>query len=446
VADDDSAEVEPPRLAPIEVVGRDELADFARAFGRVQETAARLVERQVVSRRNVAMMFRHVGRRTQNLVGRQISLIDRLESEETEPNRLRELYRLDHMSSRLRRSASSLVVLSGATTSDEHVAPAAIDDVVRLGLAEIEDYTRVDIDIRTPVRVAPALINDLVLLLAELMENATGFSPPGTRVVVSAVSTPDGARISVIDQGLGMSPDQFTEENARLTRRERLDLAPTEVLGLFVVGRLARRHGLQVVLSPTAGGGVTAAVDLPAALLTDRSVAPAVPFAPRVGPAPAPTAPLAFAVDPQAIDRAARTMRELRPWNAFDTAGRTATDIRTADVRTTDVRTTDVRTPDIRTVDVRATGVRPADVRSHPPIPTQRTAPSTADASTVGQPSSTLNRRVPGATLQSLQAAGPARPASMATPSADEARDSLAQFESGVARAMRDMDQGEGSQ
>jgi hypothetical protein len=138
-------------------------------------------------------------------------------------------------------------------------------------------------------------------------------------------------------------------------------------------------------------------------------------------------------------------MRELRPWNAFDTAGRTATDVRTADVRTAEIRAVDVRATDIRTTDVRTPDVRTADIRSVPPIPTQRAASSSAGASTVGQPLSTLNRRVPGATLQSLQGTGPARAASMATSSADDARDSLAQFESGVARAMRDMDQGEGS-
>jgi signal transduction histidine kinase len=456
VADDDSPEAAPPSLQPIEVVGRDELADFARAFGRVQETAARLVERQVASRRNVALMFRHVGRRTQNLVGRQISLIDKLEAQETEPDRLRELYRLDHMSSRLRRSASSLVVLSGASSTDEHVAPLAVDDIVKLGLAEIEDYTRVDIDIRTPVRIAPALINDLVLLLAELMENATSFSPPGTRVVVVAESTSDGARIAVVDHGLGMSPDQITDENARLTRRERLDLAPTEVLGLFVVGRLARRHGLHVALSATPGGGVTASVDVPSHLLTER-LAPAVQLTPRsapvplpagptpalpsaspapAGPTPVAAGPMAFAADPGALDRAARTMRELRPWNAFDLATRP-----TSDLGTTNLGTPGLGTPGLGSLDA---------VPLIPSIPHQRTTdvpavtPTWAGGPAVDRPLSTLHRRVPGATLQSLEGTGPARPVPMAPSSADQARDSLAQFESGVARAMRELDRDEG--
>ncbi|MBO4162195.1 sensor histidine kinase [Micromonospora antibiotica] len=267
VADDESETVPPVRLDPVDVGARDEIGDLARAFERVQNTAARLVERQVASRRNVAQMFGHVGRRTQNLVGRQIALIDRLEQQETEPGRLEHLYRLDHISSRLRRNAGSLVVLSGAAGDDAHVAPVPVADVVRLALGEIEDYTRVDVRVPPEVVAVPAIIGDLVLALAELMENATVFSPPHTRVVVAAEPTDDGTRLAVIDQGIGMSEQRMAEENARFTRRERLDLAPSEVLGLFVVGRLARRHGWTVELTPTAGGGVTASLVLPGSAL-----------------------------------------------------------------------------------------------------------------------------------------------------------------------------------
>ncbi|WP_107079863.1 ATP-binding protein, partial [Micromonospora sp. MH33] len=272
VVDDEVETVPPVRLDPVDVGAerRDEIGDLARAFERVQHTAARLVERQVAGRRNVAQMLGHVGRRTQNLVGRQIALIDRLERQETDPGRLEHLYRLDHISSRLRRNAGSLVVLSGATGSDGHVAPAPLADLVRLALGEIEDYTRVDVQVPPGVSAAPATAGDLVLALAELMENATAFSPPHTRVLVAAEQTDAGARLTVVDRGIGMTEERLAEENARLTRRERLDLAPTEVLGLFVVGRLARRHGWTVRLAATAGGGVTAHLDVPAALLVVR--------------------------------------------------------------------------------------------------------------------------------------------------------------------------------
>ncbi|MFK3985040.1 nitrate- and nitrite sensing domain-containing protein [Micromonospora sp. NPDC050397] len=274
IADDESESSNPIRLDPVDIRARDEIGDLARAFDRVQGTAARLVERQAASRRNVAQMFGHVGRRTQNLVGRQIALIDRLEDQETDPTRLQHLYRLDHVSSRLRRSASSLVVLSGSAGADGHVAPMPLGDVVRLALGEIEDYTRVDVQVRVDVGVAPAVIGDLVLTLAELMENATAFSPPHTRVTVSGELVEGGVKLTLVDHGIGMTVERLTEENARLTRRERLDLAPTEVLGLFVVGRLARRHGWRVTLAATSGGGVTVELEIAERLLVARRTEP----------------------------------------------------------------------------------------------------------------------------------------------------------------------------
>ncbi|MFE9954810.1 nitrate- and nitrite sensing domain-containing protein [Micromonospora sp. NPDC005299] len=328
VVDDEAETVPPVRLDPIDIGARDEIGDLARAFERVQRTAARLVERQVAGRRNVAQMFGHVGRRTQNLVGRQIALIDRLERQETDPGRLEHLYRLDHISSRLRRNAGSLVVLSGATGSDGHVAPVPLADLVRLALGEIEDYTRVDVQVPPGVSAGPATAGDLVLALAELMENATAFSPPHTRVLVAAEQTGGGARLTVVDRGIGMTEERLAAENARLTRRERLDLAPTEVLGLFVVGRLARRHGWSVRLAATAGGGVTAHLDIPAALLVVRrperagaAVArAAVPSRerralPESARTPAVDEPTGF--DAALLSRASRSLEAGESWNAF---------------------------------------------------------------------------------------------------------------------------------
>ncbi|MFJ1538454.1 nitrate- and nitrite sensing domain-containing protein [Micromonospora chalcea] len=323
VADDESESVPPVRLDPVEVSARDEIGELARAFDRVQHTAARLVERQVAGRRNVAQMFGHVGRRTQNLVGRQIALIDRLERQETDPGRLEHLYRLDHISSRLRRNAGSLVVLSGATGSDGHVAPVPLADVVRLALGEIEDYTRVDVEVPPGVAAAPAIVGDLVLTLAELMENATSFSAPHTRVVVTGELTDGGARLVVVDHGIGLTEERMAEENARFARRERLDLAPTEVLGLFVVGRLARRHGWQVRLTPTAGGGVTATLEVPAASLVVRRAEPVFATATGAAVPPGGHERGPAAVDPPAgfdaelLSRATRSMSSGNPWNAF---------------------------------------------------------------------------------------------------------------------------------
>jgi signal transduction histidine kinase len=306
VADDESNTLEPIRLETVSVSAQDEVGELSRAFERVQSTAARLVERQAQSRRNVAEMLGHIGRRTQNLVGRQISIIDGLESDETDSSRLSELYRLDHIASRLRRNAGSLVVLSGASDAGGHFAPLPVVDVARLALAEIESYTRVDISIPDDVFVPPAIVNDLVLVLAELMENATVFSPPHTRVTVTAA---DGV-VRIVDHGIGLSEERIAEENRRIAQRERLDLTPSEVLGLFVVGRLARRHGFSVVLSPTPNGGVTVHVDLSehvvlapterldaiaaaAPSLPDRAATPALPSrAPAAGGPTLPSMPL----------------------------------------------------------------------------------------------------------------------------------------------------------
>ncbi|MEV4660423.1 sensor histidine kinase [Micromonospora echinofusca] len=482
VADDETEGVAPVRLDPVDVRARDEIGDLARAFDRVQSTAARLVERQVAGRRNVAQMFGHVGRRTQNLVGRQLALIDRLERQETDPDRLEHLYRLDHISSRLRRNAGSLVVLSGSAGADPHVAPVPLGDVVRLALGEIEDYTRVDVRVPPGVSVAPGAVGDLVLALAELMENATVFSPPHTRVTVDGEQTGSGARLTVVDRGIGMTRERLAEENARLTRRERLDLAPTEVLGLFVVGRLARRHGWTVRLAPTAGGGVTAHLEVPeTSLVIHRAeragvavARAAVPARDRRSPADAPEATRAHAADapgaarlyaavvevpearaavgtvPEAppsgfdaalLSRATRSMESGAPWDAFSSGGEPEAP---ADAAPPGIRQ---RVPGatLRPADppvvgpVEAGGADPAAARAlveavESGVRRAERGGRTPDGTVPGR----LTRRVPGANL----AATPARqPDSPHPGNPDEVRDLLTEFEAGVARALREVSQ-----
>ncbi|MDQ7907217.1 nitrate- and nitrite sensing domain-containing protein [Phytohabitans sp. ZYX-F-186] len=431
VADEDADdEAEPIHLEPVDVRSADEIGDLARAFDRVQTTAARLVERQVSSRRNVAQMFGHVGRRTQNLVGRQIALIDRLEQEETDPQRLQQLYRLDHVSSRLRRNAGSLVVLSGsagASGAEEHITPLPLADVVRLALGEIEEYTRVDVQVPGGIAVSPALTGDLVLLLAEVMENATVFSPPHTRVTVTAMATGHVVRLRVVDHGLGLSPERIDEENARLARRERLDLAPTEVLGLFVVGRLARKHGLAVSLSETPGGGVTVTVDIGQDHLVRSAIPEPEPVPPPQPPKPARglasvrqlhAAPPAGQEEPAiveravaraivatadqdsafnvlALDRATRTIGSGRTWNAF--------------------------------------APRPAT----PPVPVMEPAPAAppAAAPPTAPTHSGLRQRVPGAQLPEGTAAVAERAPAPTGVDAATARALVEEFEAGVRRA-----------
>jgi signal transduction histidine kinase len=279
VADSDTPESVVPKLASVNVDSSDEIGELATAVNRVQATAALLLERQVSTRANVATMFANIARRTQNLVGRQLQLIDELERNERDPQLLERLYQLDHVATRLRRSADSLLVLSGTIDQTLSSTPTRLPDVIRSALAEIEGYRAVELGPISDVAVVADVVGDLRLLLAELLENATNFSPPGSPVQVTAVLEHD-CRIAVVDHGLGMSPARLVEENRRLVERERLDVVPTRVLGLFVVGRLARRHGLAVQLEMSAGRGLTATVRIPPRLLSpvpgyDRPAPPA---------------------------------------------------------------------------------------------------------------------------------------------------------------------------
>ncbi|TQJ90696.1 ATP-binding protein [Streptomyces sp. SLBN-31] len=275
VADDDEDD-SPPKLREMPVTADDEIGELAEVFNRVQTTAIALLERQVLSRRNVAEMFGNVGRRVSNLTARQLSLIDAVERGETDPALLERLYSIDHIAVRLRRNADSLMLLAGIRETVLDSGPTALTNVVRAALGQIEGFRRVQLHARTEVMVEPDIIGDLTLMVAELLENAVSFSPAGSPVEVyvrdtSAAEAAGGATIVVADHGLGMGADRLAEENARLIRRERLDVVPTKVLGLFVVGTLARRWGIGVALSRTPGGGVTAEVSVPPSLLLAMS-------------------------------------------------------------------------------------------------------------------------------------------------------------------------------
>ncbi|VVJ22998.1 Putative sensor and ATPase [Amycolatopsis camponoti] len=284
VTDTEEAEEQVPRLATIDVVSDDELGELAAAFNRVQTTAAELVERQALTRRNTSLMFANVAKRTQNLVGRQLALIDEVERNEQDTRLLASLYRLDHLSTRLRRNADNLLVVSGTRDETRIAGPIELSTALRSALAEIEDYQRVKLGVVAEILLSSSFGADLVLVFAELLENATSFSPPGSMVEVDTMLLADGScLVSIVDHGIGMTAQKVAEENRRLVERERLELAPTSVLGLFVVGRLARRHdlGVELLATPTTGG-VTARLTIPPSLFSHRvnvrvKPAPAIP-------------------------------------------------------------------------------------------------------------------------------------------------------------------------
>ncbi|WP_327696057.1 ATP-binding protein [Streptomyces sp. NBC_00459] len=292
VADDDAEESGSPRLRRLPVTADDEIGELAQAFNNVQTTAAALLERQVHSRRNVAEMFGNVGRRVSNLTTRQLALIDAVERGETDPALLERLYSIDHIAVRLRRNADSLMLLAGIRETVLESGPIALTNVVRAALGQIEGFQRVRLRAATEAMVEPEIIGDLTLMIAELLENAVSFSPADSLVEVVVGSDHDSASIIVSDHGLGMSAERLAEENSRLVRRERLDVVPTKVLGLFVVGALARRWDIDVTLSRTPGGGVTAEVLIPSTLLLTESEAAS---AGRLGSADVPAPPAALA-------------------------------------------------------------------------------------------------------------------------------------------------------
>ena len=289
--DDPAHEGGPPELEHVAVSTRDEIGDLAESFNRLQETAVQVLERQVVVRRNTAEMFGNVGRRIYNLTGRQLALIDAMERTETDPVLLERLYRIDHLAVRLQRGADSLVLLSGEREPALDATPMRLTDVVRSAVGRIEGYQRVVLGAEGDSLVTPAAIGDLTLMIAELVENAVAFSPTSSTVDVAVRSVSRGSVVEIVDRGVGMTAQRLMQENELLVRRERLDLAPTKVLGLFVVGRLAQRTGATITLAQTAGGGLTARITVPDELLlgpaelVDRVNGGAAP-APRTVPTP----------------------------------------------------------------------------------------------------------------------------------------------------------------
>ena len=258
-------------MTPIEIDSNDEIGQLARSFNEVQRVAGEVANEQAqLLRKGIGEMFVNLARRNQALLDRQIEFIDELERGEEDPDQLENLYRLDHLATRMRRNAESLLVLAGAEPPRRRGRPAPLANVVRAALAEVEDFGRIELLSFDEVLVASNAAADLAHLLSELMENATNFSPPETRVeVVGHKTKADGYVISVTDHGIGMSSDQITEANDSLARPPLVGLAMSRSLGFIVVGRLASRHGIAVRMMPSAAGGVTAVVSIPPALVVD---------------------------------------------------------------------------------------------------------------------------------------------------------------------------------
>ncbi|WP_345606121.1 sensor histidine kinase [Pseudonocardia adelaidensis] len=255
---------------PVPLVGRDEVGQVARAFDAVHGQAVRLAAEQAALQAGVSAMFVNLSRRSQALVERQLQLIEQLESNEQDADQLANLFQLDHLATRMRRNSENLLVLAGTDLAKRNIAPVPVVDVLRAAVSEVESYQRIVVQTPPTATVAGRAASDVVHLLAELLDNATNFSPPDSQVVMSTARAGDGSIIvEIADRGVGMAEHELADANQRLGGPSSVDVSASRRMGLFVVGRLATRHGINVRLTSSAGGGsgLTASVTVPAHLI-----------------------------------------------------------------------------------------------------------------------------------------------------------------------------------
>ncbi|MEU7731935.1 nitrate- and nitrite sensing domain-containing protein [Streptomyces griseus] len=247
----------------------DEIGQVGQALNTLQRAAVEAAVKQADMRRGVSEVFVNLARRNQVLLHRQLTLLDAMERRTENGDELADLFRLDHLTTRMRRHAEGLVILSGAAPSRQWRKPIQLMDVVRAAVAEVEDYERIEVRRLARIGVGGPAVADLTHLIAELLENATVFSPPHTAVQVHGERVSNGFTLEIHDRGLGMAPEILLDANLRLAETPDFELSDTDRLGLFVVSRLAQRQNVRVSLQKSPYGGTTAVVFIPAALLTD---------------------------------------------------------------------------------------------------------------------------------------------------------------------------------
>ncbi|WP_327715574.1 nitrate- and nitrite sensing domain-containing protein [Streptomyces sp. NBC_00490] len=260
-------EIDVQAEAPPGPPSEDETGQVAEALGTVHRAALRAAVERAELASGISGVFVNLARRSQVLVHRQLSLLDNMERRSEDPNELSDLFRLDHLTTRMRRHAESLIILSGAAPGRAWRMPVSLTNVVRAAVSEVEDYARVEVRQLPEASVIGGAVADVTHLLAEIVENAAQFSPPHTRVRVTGEPVGNGYAIEVEDRGLGMGKESLAEANHRIEQSEALDLFDSDRLGLFVVSRLAARHGIKVHLRTSPYGGTTAVVLLPTSLL-----------------------------------------------------------------------------------------------------------------------------------------------------------------------------------
>ncbi|MFI8067963.1 nitrate- and nitrite sensing domain-containing protein [Streptomyces sp. NPDC086033] len=253
------------QVARIPITTTDEIGEVARAFDHVHREAVRLAAEQALLRANINTIFSNLARRNQSLIERQLALITGLEDKEADPDQLENLFKLDHLATRVRRNGENLLVLGGETPAQQWDQPLPLVDVIRAAASEVEQYERVELSGVPEAQIHGRAVTDLVHLLAELLENATTFSSPHSNVLVTAARLPDGRlMVEIHDRGIGLPPGELADINHQLAEPPTVDVAISQRMGLYVVGRLADRHGIRVQLRPhEEGQGTTALAMLP---------------------------------------------------------------------------------------------------------------------------------------------------------------------------------------
>ncbi|MFC4855598.1 nitrate- and nitrite sensing domain-containing protein [Actinophytocola glycyrrhizae] len=255
-------------IEPVPLRTTEEFGQLARAFDAVHDQALRSAAEEAGLRSNLANIFTNLSRRSQGLVERQLRLMEQLEQKTDDPDQLADLFRIDHLATRMRRNNENLMVLSGTGALRRFTEPVPLPDVLRAAISEVEHYERAIVRSAPDIRVVGYAAGDLIRSVSELIENATAFSPPDSVVVVESRLRGDGSvMVDVLDDGVGMGDEELREANHRVTGGGGVDVPVSRQMGLFVVGRLTARHGIRVRLSKRADGGLCASVLVPAALV-----------------------------------------------------------------------------------------------------------------------------------------------------------------------------------
>jgi signal transduction histidine kinase len=256
--------------APELPASSDEIGQVRQAFAAVQQTAVEAAVGQARLRQGISDIFRNLARRSQSLLHRQLALLDAMERRAKEPEELEDLFRIDHLTTRMRRHAESLIILSGEAPARAWRRPVPFVDVLRAAVAEVEDYTRIKVAANTQAAITGAAVADVIHMIAELAENAVVFSPPNTPVLISGDVVGRGFAVEIEDRGLGLSEERRAELNDLLENPPPFDLSGSDQLGLFVASQLARKHDIRISLRGSPYGGTTAIVLIPTTLVASE--------------------------------------------------------------------------------------------------------------------------------------------------------------------------------